>query len=113
MVWSSTRANAPGESAELSVKRYPTRPTVLSRRLQRVVDDADEDVGHHEALTPRRVEVGSRFGSDDFLLGTPRFLELCDAVAHRDQHVAVPGEGAPIGQRSMAGHDFDCRRHLG
>src|SRR5919109_1247916 len=52
------------------------------------VQDLDVHVAGEEAVAPGVFEVGERLGGDGFLRGFSRGLQLANALACRDQHVA-------------------------
>src|SRR5215472_16908193 len=62
--------------------------STVSFQLQSGVEDLHEDVAVEEALAPDVLEVGKRLGGHGILSGFASRLQLPDAVACGDEHVA-------------------------
>src|SRR5579864_1349697 len=83
-----------------------TRHWALATALERCVQDLHEHVAVEEAFAPSVLQVGKRLGGYGFLRGFSGGLQLPDALARGDEHVAELGEVGLVPQRPVAGDDF-------
>ena len=65
-----------------------TFPSVLNT----LKNQSGEDGGGHRASAPHGIVGGRRLGSDDFVEGSPLFLERRHLVADSNYEVAVHGQ---------------------
>lgn len=76
------------------------------RKLESEIDDLDEDVAVEEAFAPIGLEIGEGLCGDGFLGGFAGGLQLLDAVAGGDEHLAEFGEVRFIAERTVAADDL-------